>query len=934
MKSCLIIFFSLLLLYFHFADKMDPRQGLQVFYTHLSDGFTAEKYLELRFRLQSNPVDAVAITGITTKRSTMIQNCNIPCYNILFREDLVETEPAGICMYVSERIKCGIVTDLVHPDMMLIAIDGECLVGCVYEQQSTNRAHLMESLCRYLHHPRCKPIIVGHFNGLLLNRNLQALLHLTEVELVSPMSMTVKTDLLISKQIPAQHHTIMSTAGLGCTTQPVYFIQLNIVPNRKCFPFTTVNLFDSDVNPKACSLSFDGLTPTQCLELLHNKVYRPYFKSVPVDKLPVSIAPPWNNNVIKDISDAKYREWHMMLDRHRNSYKHVSEELKCIAFRHKATLETHLLEIAESDGAVLDEYYCGAPEANVSSINHIYTRNGKRIENNKAICEEFAREFKGNFVFNKSTCDHYTPIKSAKNLRVMDDMVITEEVVMDCIKSSKSGGAGPDRFKADFMKQLAPVIAAPLSVVFNKCLEDPLSMPKIWKISKVFPRLKKNGDPTKVTDYRPISVCGYISKLMERIVVNHIDKSFVENNSILSNSQHGYKTRSSSTNLVECFDICVKALDAGRNMDVVYLDIAKAYDTVPHQKLLNILAEVGIPVRLLNWITAFLTERKQYVAVNGATSHMHDLISGVPQGSVLSNLLFTIFMNNVPTLVKSRIFMYCDDVKIIAPVTRDSSGRWSSTIQQDIVELCTWAQAMQMSFSLEKCSVMHFGESNPRLQYKISNKLGEYMQISVSHTKCDLGVHIDDKLSFNEHCVKTAVEVLSRIEVMKSKFTYLTSEVFSHIYCKDIRGKLEYASCVYSPNNKRTCEMLEGVQRHAVNAVNDLENCTYTERLKRIGIPTLQYRRKRADLIMFYKYYVNENGLRRQFKLSRQGHSRAVQLAKNASPMRAGFFFERAARSWNLLPEEIVTAKNVDEFAALLDKEENDNMYDYSYAIS
>ena len=912
---------------------MDTSQGLQIFYTHLSDGFTTEAYQELRCRLQSYPVDAVALTGITTKRSTMIQNCSIPCYNMLFQNDLEEAEAAGVCVYMSERIKCRVVTDFAHPDMMLIALDGEVLVGCVYEHQSPNTKHLMESLCSYLRQPRCKPVIVGHFSGLLLSRNLQALLNVMEVELVSPMRRTVKTDLLITKQIQSQDPIIRSTASLGCTSHPVHFIQLlNIVPNRKCFPFTPVSRFDCDDNLQVCKLSdsLDDLTPTKCLDLLHDKVYRPYLESVPVDKVPVAIAPQWNNNVITDILDSKYREWDMMLNRRRHTYKHVCEELKEIAIHYKATMETHLLELAESDSAVLDEYYCGAPEANVSSINHICTRDGKRIENNRAISEEFAREFKGNFVVAKY--NHYKPIKSAQKL-MMDDIRITEEVVMDCIMSSKSGGAGPDRFKADYMKKLAPVIAAPLAAVFNKCIEDPFSMPKIWKIAKVVPVFKK-GDPAKVSNYRPISVCSYISKLLERIVVNHIDKSFVGNDSILSQWQHGYKTRSSSTNLLECFDVCVKELDAGRNVDVVYLDITKAYDTVPHRKLINILAEIGVPHRLLNWIKVFLDERKQYVAVNGATSHMHDVISGVPQGSALSNLLFTIFMNNVPKLVKSRIFMYCDDVKIVAPVTRDSSGRWSSDIQEDLVELSSWAQTMEMSFSLDKCSVMHLGESNPRLQYEISNKWGEYMQIKASHTKRDLGVYVDDELSFDEHCQKTAVDVLRRIEVMKSKFTYLTSEVFSHIYCQDIRGKLEYASCVYSPNSKRACDLLENIQRHAVNAVNDLDNCTYTERLKKIGIPTLQYRRKRADLIMFYKYFVNKNGLRRQFKLSRQGHSRAVQLAKNASPMKTGFFFERAARLWNLLPEEIVMAKNADEFAALLDKEEDDNMYNYTFAAS
>ena len=141
---------------------------------------------------------------------------------------------------------------------------------------------------------------------------------------------------------------------------------------------------------------------------------------------------------------------------------------------------------------------------------------------------------------------------------------------------------------------------------------------------------------------------------------------------LFAKEQHGFiPGHSCVTQLLEVFDSWHQALDDKKSVDVVYLDFSKAFDSVPHHRLLSKLDSYGIKGNILSWIRAFLTERKQEVAIGGETSSSQQVLSGIPQGSVLGPILFVIYINDLPQAVRSPCKLFADDAKVWATLLSD-----------------------------------------------------------------------------------------------------------------------------------------------------------------------------------------------------------------------------------------------------------------------
>jgi len=195
-------------------------------------------------------------------------------------------------------------------------------------------------------------------------------------------------------------------------------------------------------------------------------------------------------------------------------------------------------------------------------------------------------------------------------------------------------------------------------------------------------------------------------------LLNHL----IENN-LLSDNQHGFVPgRSCVTQLLEALDKWTEVLDNGFKLDAVYLDLSKAFDSVPHKRLLIKLQSYGVEGKVLQWIQSFLSDRRQKVYVSGAGSTWSYVTSGVPQGSVLGPVLFVCYINGMPEVTKSMIYLYADDAKIARHIVADSDR---DVLQQDLDELGMWAKEWQMKFNANKCKVMHIGikeSRNPHIQ--------------------------------------------------------------------------------------------------------------------------------------------------------------------------------------------------------------------------
>jgi len=185
---------------------------------------------------------------------------------------------------------------------------------------------------------------------------------------------------------------------------------------------------------------------------------------------------------------------------------------------------------------------------------------------------------------------------------------------------------------------------------------------------------------------------------------------YMNGQQLVSVDQHGFTDGwSCLTNLLETFEAWTRLLNEGYGLDVIHLDYHKAFDTVPHCKLITKLSSMGITGKLLAWLEDFLSDRKMRVQVNGSFSGWLEAFSGVPQGSVLEPLLFLLYINDLPNWVKANIEMFADDTKLWARILCVED---SSVLQEDLWRLKAWSDEWLLHFNPKKCKVMHIGHTH------------------------------------------------------------------------------------------------------------------------------------------------------------------------------------------------------------------------------
>ena len=210
----------------------------------------------------------------------------------------------------------------------------------------------------------------------------------------------------------------------------------------------------------------------------------------------------------------------------------------------------------------------------------------------------------------------------------------------------------------------------PLSHLINRCLAHSV-FPTAGKCTNITP-IHKSDEKTVMDNYRPISVLPVLSKVFERIVHNQL-YTYLEENNLLSDCQFGFRRKSSTVHAVTYFSDLIKtSMDEGKLTGAVFVDLRKAFDTIDHATLIAKLPIYGVHGKELTWFESYLFNRHQFVSYQGTCSERQSVRCGVPQGSILGPLLFTIVINDITEQVKEcKILLYADDT-VIFTTDKDS----------------------------------------------------------------------------------------------------------------------------------------------------------------------------------------------------------------------------------------------------------------------
>ena len=292
----------------------------------------------------------------------------------------------------------------------------------------------------------------------------------------------------------------------------------------------------------------------------------------------------------------------------------------------------------------------------------------------------------------------------------------TAEVTLILSSLDPSKAIGSDGIGPRVLKPCAVALADPLLHLFSTFIST-YCIPSEGGLHCITP-IFKSGDKSSVTNYRPVSLLSSTSKVMEKLVY---DKLIQFISPFLSNSQFGFlKGRSTLHQLLIFLSDIFSNIDNKLQTDAIYLDLRKAFDSVPHDKLLFKLHSFGITGELWLWLKAYLSSRTQCVCINDTYSDTLPVTSGVPQGSILGPLLFLIYINDVPSLVKIvSVLLYADDTKCYHPISNVNN---SYTLQNDLNDLHSWSMS-NISFNNTKSFLIQFTlKSSPiPTSYHINN---------------------------------------------------------------------------------------------------------------------------------------------------------------------------------------------------------------------
>jgi hypothetical protein len=512
------------------------------------------------------------------------------------------------------------------------------------------------------------------------------------------------------------------------------------------------------------------------------------------------------------------------------------------------------------------------------------------------------------------------------------DITFTEEDFINAIDElSNNSSSGPDGIPSIFLKKCKSSVSVPLTMLWRKALDMGVT-PLLVKIAHIIP-IHKGDHRGLAANYRPIALTSHLVKLFEKVIRNKI-VSFLEENCLLNPSQHGFRRgRSCLSQLLDHYDKILSMLEQGLNVDVIYLDFAKAFDKVDHQILLEKLELLGIGGKLLEWIKSFLLQRTQHVLVNGHLSEPSAVRSGVPQGSVIGPLLFLILIGDIDAeLAHAFLSSFADDTRTAMGV---ASIRDVSLHQSDLERIYEWAIINNMSFNNKKLEALRYG-TNSLLKEETAYNAPNGTHIPVKNHVRDLGVTMSDTAKFSEHINIICQKARDMCSWIFRTFRTRAPEPMKILWKSMVLPILDYCSQLWCPIKAGQIQQIEAIQQYFTRRINIQEQPNYWQRLSKLKLYSLQRRRERYRILYVWKILEKQvpnishgenSGIQKLQTQSRNGRTCKIPTLVNSAPakikqLREGSLTYHGSQLFNALPKDLRELKNctLDVFKSKLDK--------------
>ncbi|KAI8508004.1 hypothetical protein Bbelb_142440 [Branchiostoma belcheri] len=421
----------------------------------------------------------------------------------------------------------------------------------------------------------------------------------------------------------------------------------------------------------------------------------------------------------------------------------------------------------------------------------------------------------------------------------LESLQVTVDEVRQQLLSLKVGkSCGPDDITPNLLRRVADSISRPLTHLFNMSLSLG-QVPSRWKEANVTP-IHKGGSRHALNNYRPISLLNSIPKVLENLVNKRLNDHI---RPMLTKHQSGFRAYDNTTlQLVRLVDEWTKAMDKGEVVGCVFLDLRKAFDKVWHHGLLAKLAGYGIRGSVLEWFCSYLTDRRQRVVVNGATSDWKTPLAGVPQGSILGPTLFILYINDLPSRCTTcEANLFADDTSLT--VAHRSINTVVDSLNTDLATVSEWLQHWKLEANRDKCKVM-FLTTRP-LPQRIPPVILAGTTLQIVHSHKHLGVTLTSKLTWSAHVEAMTNKARRTAGMLCALRKKVPKTILLQLYKIIVRPVLEYADIVWGGLTMRDQKTIESVQYRSARVISGHHGIPYPSHkslYSQFALPSLSYR--------------------------------------------------------------------------------------------
>ena len=874
------------------------------------------KLSELKILLHRSKINILVVTETWANKKVDDVDLQVDGYK-LFRHDRVHKRGGGIAVYVKDGISCGVVersTRSVNTEYLFLELhlqNDKLLLCSVYNPPRINCVSLLEEKFRTFCQLYDDIIIAGDLNKDYLTSDSNTLRALFDSfnlcnHVIAPTHFTRTSATLIDYMVSASNDKVLGISQIDYSSFSGHDIifccfDYNVAATvDKLYHYRNYNRFsvlelNNAIDNVNWSQYFLSVNPNEMVDFFNHKLHDIHDTVFPVRNGRNDSTPcPWFDNNIKKAMidrDLAYTNWKVSRDpvKH-NIYKKLRNKANTIFRDAKNNFLLRQLN-PNLPGKVLWKRLADHRVIKSKSLQEI----------------EFSPDIINDYFIDSipESLPQINSVVPSNNANHFSFRLTNQSEISKALFSIKSNATGLDELPLKFLQIVFPFLSLQFEHLFNYIILTGI-FPDKWKVSKVIP-IKKKNNCNAISNLRPISILPVVAKTFELVLKSQMI-NFIESNNLLTDFQSGYRSKHSTTTaILKITNDILSMLDRKYVSILILLDFSKAFDSLNHDllcsKLFNIFKFNENAVRL---IESYLNNRSQKVYVNGLWSCAKTLSCGVPQGSILGPLLFSLFINDVTEVLSfCKYHMYADDIQIYHSGKGENISDLCEEINRDLSSILNWSENNALHLNASKTKAMLIQKSN--LIPVIASLFVGSSQVEIVSSCTNLGFVFDSNMSWDNQVSATCGKIYGTLRALR-RFHNLSQGMKLKLFKSLILPHFNYGDILMLSISETNRVKLNVALNDCIRFIYNLRLGDHVTHLQKnlIGCPFLNYFKYRSVLFMHKLILTREPGYLYD-RLNISSFSRTCRLIVpiNRTALYNASFFVRGVSVYNSLPSSL-----------------------------